>query len=175
MDFNPRWSTHLVRAFYRLIGFRFVWTRWALPFVLNATGLTGEGAGIGVLSSSFSAYLLRYWKGKTLYSVDPWRNFGAGEYVDVNHDSDQNFEEIYRPAFETLAPFGERSKILRQASSRAPRGSPVASWISFLWTPNITTKEQRRILRHGGRKFAPEAYSPGTMVSTESSRKAISE
>ncbi len=119
MDFNPRWGAHVVRLFYRFIGFRFVWTRWEFPHILNATGLTGEGAEIGVLHGKYSVYLLRNWKGKTLHSVDPWRNFGDGDYIDINHHSDATFEDIHRQAVENLAPFGQRSKILRQASPQA--------------------------------------------------------
>ncbi len=49
----------MVRLFYRFIGFRFVWIRWEFPHILNATGLTGEGAEIGVLHGKYLAYILR--------------------------------------------------------------------------------------------------------------------
>ncbi len=51
--------------------------------------------------------------------MDPWRNFGAGDYIDINHHSDATFEDIHRQAVANLAPFGQRSKILRQASPQA--------------------------------------------------------
>ena len=127
MDFNPRWVTHFVRLFYRFIGFRFVWTRWEFPYILNVTGLTGEGAEIGVLYGNYWAYLLRTWKGKTLHSIDPWRNFGESDYVDVNQHSVEKFEEIHRHAVGQLAPFGERSKSSAKPPPRPRSSSPMDS------------------------------------------------
>ena len=58
-------------------------------------------------------------EGKILHSVDPWKNFEDGDYVDINPHSDEAFKGIYLQAVETLAPFGQRSKILRRASPQA--------------------------------------------------------
>jgi hypothetical protein len=116
MAFNPRWLAHAIRCFYPLTRLRFIWTRWEFPYILNVLGLTGEGLEVGVLYGNYSAYILRAWKGKKLHSVDPWRHFAEGDYVDMNNHSDDTFEEIYQRAVQQLAPFGGRSNIVRGAS-----------------------------------------------------------
>ena len=58
--------TYFFKVFY-------VRTRTELPIILNRKGLTGEGVEVGVWSAEFSDYILSNWKGKKLYSVDPWK------------------------------------------------------------------------------------------------------
>lgn len=106
-------------------GYRFflpaILNRGEIPYVLNARTLTGEGAEIGVKHGQFSEYLLDHWKGRLLYSVDPWREFGRDVYHDddnvAQHEQDRNFE-ITRTR---LARFGPRSRILRMTSEEAAR------------------------------------------------------
>src|SRR5437763_1967206 len=68
------------RATYRLPA-RFVSLpiREELGFMLNARGLTGCGAEVGVRDGWFSEMLLDRWRGAHLISVDPWREFTADE------------------------------------------------------------------------------------------------
>ncbi len=104
-----------------------VLNRGEIPNILNARGLTGDGAEIGVKHGQFSEYLLDHWNGRLLYSVDPWREFGRDEYHDddnvAQREQDRNFE-ITR---NRLARFGERSRILRMTSEEAAREIADAS------------------------------------------------
>jgi Methyltransferase domain len=93
--------------------------RELLPFVLNHNGLLGEGAEIGVQHGSFSALLLENWQGARLYSIDPWKHFSDPSYQDVANREQSLQDEIYDSACRTLAPFAERSRILRQTSAEA--------------------------------------------------------
>ena len=108
-------------------GIPFVANRGEIPSILNARGLVGEGAEIGVKEGQFSEYLLGHWQGKVLYSVDPWREFGQAEYHDADnvsqHEQDRNFEKTVR----RLARFGDRSKALRATSAEAAKTIPDAS------------------------------------------------
>lgn len=116
---------HLMRPIVRF-SYRSGWivgiqSRNELPFLLNALGLTGEGAEIGVRAGLFSRYLLQHWQGSVLHSVDPWRYSpeevgGAGHAVSqAEHDA------IYAEATAALRPFGRRSNIVRAASVDAAR------------------------------------------------------
>ena len=63
-------------------------TRSEFPAFLNECGLTGTGAEIGVQEGIFSESVLESWKGKTLFSIDAWQNFDAGDYVDWSNRTD---------------------------------------------------------------------------------------
>ena len=76
--------------------------------------------------------------------MDPWKNFEDGDYVDINHHFDEAFKGIYRQVVETLAPFGQRWKILRRPLPK-PRSSPMASETSFLSVLSISVRERSRI------------------------------
>lgn len=119
MEFNPRPLARVIRWIYPVTRLHFIWTRWEWPYIMNTLGLTGEGVEVGVLYGNYSAYLLRSWKGRRLYSVDPWKHFAESDYVDMNHHSDEVFEGIYQRAVEQLAPFGDRSRIVREPSPEA--------------------------------------------------------
>lgn len=79
-------------------------TRDELPALLNARGLTGQGAEIGVKGGVFSAYVLRHWRGSRLISIDHWE----GEHA-----------RHYSKARQRLAPFGARSEVWRMTSLEA--------------------------------------------------------
>lgn len=119
MDFNPKFLAHCIRYLYPITRLHFIWTRWEFPYIMNVLGLTGEGVEVGVLYGNYSAYLLRTWKGRRLYSVDPWAHFADSGYIDINNHSNEKFEEIHARAVEQLAPFGDRSRIVREPSPEA--------------------------------------------------------
>lgn len=108
----------LFRETYRFRVF-YLRSRYELPFVLNAMNLTGEGAEVGVQRGNFSAAILTAWRGSTLYSIDPWREFPSSQYVDVSNVSQSAQDDLYREAVAQLRPFGSRSRILRQTSGEA--------------------------------------------------------
>jgi hypothetical protein len=93
--------------------------RELLPFVLNENGLLGEGAEIGVQLAQFSAELLEKWHGRRLYSIDPWHHFTDGSYVDAANVEQARQDRFYQQVCERLAPYGERSHLLRLTSVAA--------------------------------------------------------
>jgi Methyltransferase domain len=94
--------------------------REQFPEVLNQNGYLGEGVEVGVQFGAFSHALLKVWKGRCLYSIDPWRFFPPeANYVDVANRNQAQQDEIFRKAQELLRPFGERSQILRHTSEEA--------------------------------------------------------
>jgi hypothetical protein len=109
-----------LRATYR-IGAPAVLNRGEIPHILNARGLTGTGAEIGVKLGQFSEYLLDHWKGRLLYSVDPWREFGREEYHDDDNVAQQQQDRNFEVTRTRLARFGARSAILRMTSEEAAR------------------------------------------------------
>lgn len=105
-------------------GFVMLLNRGEIPFLLNARGLTGIGAEIGVKHGQFSEYLLSHWRGRLLYSVDPWREFGREEYKDEDNVPQREQDRNYEITRNRLARFGERSEILRMTSDEAARRIP---------------------------------------------------
>jgi hypothetical protein len=116
---DPTLLASVVRIGYPITRMRFIWTRWEIPYILNAMGLVGEGVEVGVLHGDYSSYLLHTWKGRLLHSVDPWRAFEGGDYVDSHHFSDAEYESIYQTARAKLARYGPRSRIVREGSPEA--------------------------------------------------------
>lgn len=94
-------------------------SRAAFGFWLNYLRLCGEGVEIGVYRGEYSEFLLKTWKGKHLYSVDPWLEFDLDEYQDrCNVSSDDQFRN-YERTVDCLSRFGNRSTILKQTSQDA--------------------------------------------------------
>lgn len=108
----------IVRSTYR-VGVPYVHSRQELPFILNARGLVGEGAEIGVREANYSVRLLEEWKGLLLHSIDPWKHFGKDEYVDVSNRQQSTQERNYQTSCSRLARFGDRSKVMRCTSEEA--------------------------------------------------------
>jgi hypothetical protein len=98
---------------------RLVPSRLELPFVLNARQLTGTAVEIGVDEGVFSSYLLEYWRGRQLISIDPWLEMPPDEYRDTCNTPQASMEEKYETTKQRLAPFGERSSIWRETSAAA--------------------------------------------------------
>lgn len=96
---------------------RFVPNREELPFLLNARGLVGTGAEIGVALGDFSEHILVHWRGARLVSIDPWMELPPSEYVDKCNMPQQSMEESYEHAKALLSRFGNRSEVWRETSS----------------------------------------------------------
>ena len=101
------------------VGYSTVLNRGEIPNILNARGLLGEGIEVGVKQGQFSEYLLDHWRGKLLYSVDPWREFSRDVYFDSDNVGQEAQEKNYQITSERLFRFGERSKLLRMTSEEA--------------------------------------------------------
>lgn len=109
-----------VLGYFYATGFTPLRSRSMLPFFLNCAGLTGAGAEIGVQRGHFSEHLLRYWKGKTLFCIDPWRHFNSSEYVEPRDNvANDLHDKYYDETVARLRPFGSRARILRETSSEA--------------------------------------------------------
>ena len=113
-------------ATYR-VGVPFVLNRGEIAAILNARGLTGEGAEIGVKHGQFCEYTLDHWRGRLLYAVDPWREFSRAVYQDIDNVPDDEQEKNYQITARRLARFGERARILRMTSDEAARAIPDRS------------------------------------------------
>ncbi len=100
--------------------------RRELGLLLNAQGLTGRGAEIGVKEGKFSERLLHYWRGELLYSIDPWREFGE-DYRDIANVAQARHDAYHAETQARLARFGARSSILRLTSEEAAREIPEGS------------------------------------------------
>ena len=105
----------------------FVLNRGEIPSILNARGLTGKGAEIGVKHGQFSEFLLDHWTGQLLYSVDPWREFGREVYHDDDNVNQQAQDRNYEITLNRLHRFGDRSKLLRMTSEEAANVIPDQS------------------------------------------------
>jgi hypothetical protein len=94
---------------------------------LNWLGLGGEGVEVGVYRGEFSRDLLRSWHCTRLNSIDPWKEFPAGDYPDVLNTSQPEQDASYAHASSTLAPFASRSRILRLTSDEGAKLFPEKS------------------------------------------------
>lgn len=109
---------------FRLTYFFKIWyvrTRSELPVILNRQRLLNKGVEIGVWKGEFSELLLSKWKGKRLYSVDPWKQFSDEEYIDDMNISQKEFDDIYESVCKRLSPYGSRASIIRKTSEEAAK------------------------------------------------------
>ena len=90
-----------------------------LPALLNARGLLGRGAEIGVKLGVYSDSLLSSWRGEELVSIDPWLSADPDEYIDRSNVSQDEFDRYYELTRERLARHGSRSTIWRMTSVEA--------------------------------------------------------
>lgn len=122
----PEWALRMLRTRYR-VDLRNVPGRQELPWVLEARGLGGTGAEIGVQEGLFSHHLLTYWSGRKLLSVDSWEHEPDGDYVDIANVGQLEQEARFQATCERLAIFGDRSEVWRlrstEAASKVPDGS----------------------------------------------------
>lgn len=111
--YNRRYRFTYKRTIHR------VPSRDELPALLNARGLLGRGAEIGVKQGRYSDELLRNWRGDELVSIDPWLSADPEEYVDRSNVPQDRFDEFYEETRERLAGYGSRSTIWRMTSVEA--------------------------------------------------------
>lgn len=116
--------------------------RVLLPNFLNKHGLIGEGVEVGVYDGDFSKVILSVWEGKLLYSVDSWemqypfpgfwqqkapeespprkvRKFRRQITAEMVEKGQTFGDLLYERTTQKLAPFGERSEIVRATSEEA--------------------------------------------------------
>lgn len=91
-------------------------SRLEIPALLNARGLAGTAAEIGVKVANHSDAILSGWRGARLISIDPWRGADPGEYVDRANVAQDRHDEFYAAARTRLAKHGDRSEIWRMTS-----------------------------------------------------------
>jgi methyltransferase family protein len=103
-------------------------SRDELPALLNARGLQGRGAEIGVKLGKYSDELLTNWNGAELVSIDPWLSADPDEYVDRSNVSQEEFDRYYEQTRERLSRFGDRSTIWRLTSVEAAAKAPDHSF-----------------------------------------------
>jgi hypothetical protein len=111
--YNRRWRFTYKRTIMR------VPARDELPALLNARGLHGRGAEIGVKLGGYSDELLGNWRGAELVSIDPWLEADPDEYVDRSNVSQEKQDSNYEKTRERLAVHGSRSTIWRLTSVEA--------------------------------------------------------
>jgi hypothetical protein len=132
-----RWK-HTRRAVRRVYNRRYRFTyrrtirripaRDELPALLNARGLNGRGAEIGVKLGVYSDELLSNWHGEELVSIDPWLSADPEEYVDRSNVSQEEFDRYYEQTGERLSRHGSRSTIWRMTSVEAAAKVPDHSF-----------------------------------------------
>jgi len=92
-------------------------TRDELGQYLNARGLVGVAVEVGVFAGKFSRTLLRTWRGRRLYLVDPWSH--QRDYLDSWNAADSVHERRFLLARRRLAEFGDRVVFMRMRSEGA--------------------------------------------------------
>lgn len=100
-------------------GVYYVHSRMHFPELLNNARLCGEGAEIGVAFGEYSEHILKYWKGRKLYSIDPWIEYPQEIYKDNANVSQTRQEEFRQWTISRLGKYGDRSMILRKTSAEA--------------------------------------------------------
>jgi hypothetical protein len=119
--YNRRYRFTYKRTIHR------VPSRDELPALLNARGLLGRGAEIGVKQGRYSDELLSNWRGSELISIDPWLSADPEDYVDRSNVSQDRFDAFHEETRQRLSGYGSRSEIWRmtsiEAAPRVPDGS----------------------------------------------------
>lgn len=102
-------------------------SRLEIPALLNARGLVGTAAEVGVKVANHSDAVLAGWRGAKLISIDPWRGADLDEYVDRANVAQERHDEFYAHASARLAKYGSRSEIWRMTSLEGARRMEDAS------------------------------------------------
>jgi hypothetical protein len=108
----------LYRASFRW-GLPWIRKRGEIPFVLNALGLNGEGAEIGVQFGHFSAELLAHWRCRRFYAIDPWQEFDHSVYVDRSNRDQAAQDRFFLEAMDRLTAFEARCVVIKTTSAAA--------------------------------------------------------
>jgi hypothetical protein len=100
----------------------FLPSRAEFPVLLNERRLFGCGVEIGVQQGEFSETILKYWRGRHLISIDPWREDAPEHYIDIANVPQATHDSFFEATRRRLAKYGERSTIWRMTSTdAAPR------------------------------------------------------
>jgi len=99
--------------------------RWQLGLLLNAMGLDGDGAEIGVHKGEFALQILRRWRGRRLWLIDPWSR--QEDYRDGCNASDHVMQRRYESAQDRLRAHTSRTAFVRRRSDEAALGFSPAS------------------------------------------------
>lgn len=86
--------------------------------LINAMNLK-RGCEVGVAYGGQSKYFLEKTTIEKLYSIDPYKNFTKNEYDDFLNFEQAMHDVLFIKVQRKLAPFGERSVLLRQTSAEA--------------------------------------------------------
>lgn len=106
-------------------------SRKDIPKMLQAMGLRGEGAEIGVRDGIYAKTILTGWECSKLHVVDPWCELPIEEYQD-----DRAFDpESYERCLRRLAEFGDRVVWHRCKSRDATFmfGGLLDNWLEFVY------------------------------------------
>jgi len=87
--------------------------------MLNDMGFNGNGAEIGVASGKFSEIWVRDCNLKTIFLIDPWKEYSYGEYRDGNNLKQNEQDKRFLLVKEKMSRYGDRVKILRKTSLEA--------------------------------------------------------
>src|SRR5438105_3875916 len=86
---------------------------------LNARGLRGKGAEIGVFAGDFSLQLLNAWRGTWLYLIDAWEVQPPREYQDEHNVEQARFDAMLEQLPRKLSAHAGRYEIIRAFSHEA--------------------------------------------------------
>lgn len=93
--------------------------RHQLPTLLSYLKLTGNGVEVGVRDGTYSEIILMYSDIGKLISIDPWKEYGTGEYDDTSNVSQNEQDTLFERTTTKLLKFKNRSSILRTTSKKA--------------------------------------------------------
>jgi len=91
--------------------------RSQLGSFLNTLHLVNEGVEVGVSTGQFSRQILRIWKGKKLWLVDPWQHLY--DYFDSFNASDTIMERRFILSHHKLSKWAPKLGWLRKRSKNA--------------------------------------------------------
>ena len=80
-------------------------------------GLDGDGAEIGVHRGEFAVQILRRWRGRRLWLIDPWSR--QDDYRDGCNANDRVMQRRYEDAQGRLQGYAPRATFLRRRSDEA--------------------------------------------------------
>jgi hypothetical protein len=118
-------------VYFRATGSRQLRGRFQLPSLLNAHRLWGDGVEVGVFEGWFSDYMLTYWQGRKLVSIDPWMAWGDEYNDDCNRDQ-VAMDRLYIQTRARLARHSGRSVLWRMTSAEGAVRTPDQS-LSFVY------------------------------------------
>jgi hypothetical protein len=99
-------------------------SRDLFPSLLHTMGLRGNGAEIGVAHGKFSEKWIPSSPLAKVFLIDPWKEYGAGEYLDGNNQLQSEQDRRFKMVCEKMAKYGDRVQIMRMESIEASKQFP---------------------------------------------------